>query len=156
MRRLLPILATTIIILATLTTPAHAATHAPCVGHIATTPHVTLLLEGTNTIIEGSGAITGCPVPIGTETVTLTVTLQHQEQGEWVDYYTKGPTIKGWSRYYRYARQHSLTVNGPCLVGDWRTHVTGGDGYQPTSWDSTTATFVPGDSGVCGSYGGGD
>lgn len=136
---------------------ADANTHAPCSYHYATPPSVQLIDGGVATL-AGSGAIGGCPAPIGTESVSLTVAVQHLEAGTWI---TKGTAVsppKGWSRITRGARQTSATATAACLPGDWRTETTenagGSDGVP--EWHSTTVTFTPGDSGVCGSYGGGD
>jgi hypothetical protein len=137
---------------------AGAVTHAPCTGHSASVPYVDVINgDGTSTL-TGSGGISGCPLVTTTksESVTLTVCLQRFVNGAWADQVCAGPVTKGWNRYWRYARSNSLTVYATCVPGDWRTDVRGGDGFAPTEWNSSVATFVPGDSGVCGAYGGGD
>ena len=73
--------------LLTLSSPADAATHAPCISHTAVAPYVSRVDDGVTTL-SGAGGIGGCPAPV--------------------------------------------------------------------EWTSAIVTFTPGDSGVCGSYGGGD
>jgi hypothetical protein len=137
--------------------PAAAATHAPCVRHSAVAPTVATITDGV-TVLSGAGDIGGCPAVATTasESVTVTVCLQRLDSAGWVDAACNGPVTKGWNRYWRYARQLGLSVTATCVDGDWRTDVRGGDGWDPTEWASPVVTFAPGDSGVCGSYGGGD
>lgn len=134
-----------------------AATHAPAASYYASPPSVQLVDHGVTTI-QGSARMSGYPSPIGTESATITVVLQHYEAGSWVDRGTVETRTKAWSRFTpggAGARQVSAISKATCLNGDWRTHWTGYDN-APRSGDSTVVTFTPGDSGVCGSYGGGD
>jgi len=137
---------------------ASANTRAPCTWHGASPPQVDTVEENVTTLY-GSGSISGCPkvVTLTTESVKITVTLQYLEDGAWVDQAT-GTFSGSANRYTRFWNPPRAggTLYATCLNGDWRTHVTGGDGYAPYEWDSVTVTFVPGDSGVCGSFGGGD
>jgi len=138
--------------------PSVAVTRAPCTYHGAVPPYVDTVEENT-TIIAGAGSISGCPkvVTLTTESVKILVELQHLEDGSWITY-ASAPYSGSANRYTRFWNPPRAggTIHATCLNGDWRTHVTGGDGYPPYEWDSTTVTFTPGDSGVCGSYGGGD
>jgi len=135
---------------------ASADTHSACSGHTAVAPYVSDISNGVSTL-HGAGQIGGCPAPIGTESVSITVALQSFDVDTqmWIDKATANYS-KSWNRYYRLARQAGGGVDATCVVGDWRTDVKGGDGFQPTEWTSPVVTFVAGDSGVCGSYGGGD
>lgn len=153
MRRFTVLFAATLLTVA-LPAPAYAATHAPCLGHNASIPRVAWVDRGVTTL-SGGGSISGCPLPAGVESVTVTVALQHLQDGVWVDQVVT-PFTGVWTRAYRYARATGGTVYATCVPGWWRTQVTGGDGYTPYVWASTAVTFSLGDSGVCGAYGGGD
>jgi len=137
--------------------PAGAVTHSPCAGHTAVAPYVSRVDDGVTTL-SGAGGIGGCPVPVGTESVTVTVALQWLDPATqtWVDQVTQTWT-RSWNRYSRFARQAGGVVYAVCVVGDWRTQVTGGDGFPPFEWSSDPVTMVRNDSGVCGvNTGGGD
>lgn len=133
---------------------AAAATHSPCTRHSATTPYVLTVNNGVTTL-QGAGDIGGCPSSVATEGVTIRVCLQHLDVAGWTDQ-ACADASRSWNRYSRFARQAGASVTATCTNGDWRTRVTGGDGWDPTEWASPVRTFLPGDSGVCGSYGGGD
>ena len=154
MRRLLVVLAALAVVLAS-AVPAAAVTHAPCAGHYVTAPYVALVDDGVTTL-QGAGGIGGCPAPAGTESVTITVALQRLVDGVWVDQ-VAGSGSRSWNRYSRYARTYGLSVTAVCELGDWRTDVRGGDGFEPSEWVSDPVTMVGNDSGVCGvNTGGGD
>ena len=142
-------------LLATIAMGGNAPNGRPCSYHGAVTPRITLVNNSVVTL-GGSGAIGGCPRPTGTTvaTVMLTVCLQHLSTTGWVDVACKGPVTKGWSRYYRFARQLGLSVNATCKPGRWRTTARGGDGYPPTKWTSATVTFAGTDQYACGEPGG--
>jgi len=54
---------------------AVGATHSPCTSLLAVAPYVSDVTDGVTTI-GGAGQIGGCPVPVGTEGVAITVCLQ--------------------------------------------------------------------------------
>lgn len=129
--------------------PAEATT--PCAFHGANAPAVDYIANG-QAVLVASGGIGGCPKP---SHAAVTVEVQHLESGAWVTE-VSGSDSRNWTVSWRYARQIYVTLRTTCIPGDWRTRVTGGDGNPPFEWISPVATFKPGDSGVCGSYGGGD
>jgi hypothetical protein len=135
-------------------TSAQADTHTPCIRRSAVAPYVSTIDDGIATL-SFSGDIGGCPSSTLTEGVRITLHAQHLKDGGWTDAAT-ATYARSWNQYSRFARQTGGTIHATCMVGDWRTLVTGGDGFEPTAWSSEVVTFTPGDSGVCGSYGGGD
>lgn len=134
-------------------TPAQAVTHAPCTYRYAGPPSVQLVQGGQSTL-AGSGTVGGCPSPVGSESVTVTVSLERYDGTTWTVVSTASVS-RGWSRITRGARQVSATATATCIPGPWRTHLTSYDS-GPIDVTSTVVTFAAGDSGVCGSYGGGD
>lgn len=134
-------------------TPAQAVTHAPCTYRSASPPSVQLVQNGAATL-AGSGTVGGCPSPSGTESVTVTVTLERYDGTAWTAAATATQS-RGWSRITRGARQVSATTTTTCVPGPWRTHLTSYD-TAPIDVTSPVVTFTAGDSGVCGSFGGGD
>ena len=127
---------------------AQAATHSPCTSHLATAPRISLVNDSTVTL-TGSGSIGGCPVPVGVESVTLTVCLQHDGADV-----SCASGSRAWSRYTRFARTYGLTVNAVCSPGLWRTVARGGDGFTPTEWASEQVSFSSADGYSCKEPGG--
>lgn len=142
LRRLLVALALAVPLLA-VAAPADAAS--VCAVHAAGTPYVSLVQNGVTTL-AGSGGVAGCQ---SGSSVTITVSLQMLDGATWVDQ-ASVTHFKFMSP--RYAKQDYQTVKATCAVGDWRI-LTVGDGYVVAG---PVARFSAGDSGVCGSYGGGD
>ena len=135
-----------------------SATHSPCVYHGATISSIMVDPppgeQPIYTQIVGSGSIGGCPKSIGTEiqTISINVCIQHLEGSTWISKKCQAYS-KGFSIYWRYARQAGGTIYTPAcpyLPGDWRVDVTGGDGWPPYEWMSPTLTMV------CTEVGGGD
>lgn len=159
MKRLL-LVAVLAVLALTLASPASAATHSPCTSHIAVAPYVSDVTDGVTTI-GGAGQIGGCPVPVGTEGVAITVCLQARVEGGWVDQ-TCQTVARSWSRISRFPRRAGTSVFSGCVLGDMRTDVRGAladgtaDGFA-VEWASPAVTMVRNDSGVCGvRTGGGD
>jgi hypothetical protein len=150
-----PMLVLAVALLAGLVVGVDTAAGRPCSYHGATQPHIVLVNNSVVTL-EGSGSIGGCPraTRIGTARVRLSVCLQHLGPSGWVDVACKGPVTKGWSRYYRFARQLGLTVSATCVPGLWRTIARGGDGLPPVRWTSAAVKFTSSDQYACGEPGG--
>lgn len=120
-----------------------AATHSACVRHSAVTPYIsTAIPDGA--ILTGAGDIGGCPTPIGNESVAITVCLQRDGVDVVCQSYTRG-----WNRYTRFPRQAGGSINATCAPGVWKTVVTGGDGFEPSRWESDPATFALVDESDC-------
>lgn len=97
------------------------------------------------TQVVGSGGIGGCPTSTGTEiqTISINVCLQHRDVTAWKDeicqVYNKGFSVR-----WRFAPHLGGTIYAPAcpaLSGNWRTRVTGGDGWPPFGWTSPTLTM---------------
>lgn len=134
-----------------------AATHAPAASYYASPPSVQYVNQDQTTI-QGSARMSGYPPPVGTESATITVVLQHSEAGVWRDRGTVDTRTKAWNSRTpggSGARAVSGISTATCLVGDWRTKATGQDNAAREFY-STVVTFTAGDSGVCGGFGGGD
>lgn len=153
MRRLLAALGAAVLI--PLAAPASADTTAPCTYRNVTPPKVELIVNGTAQL-DATAAIGGCPKTAGSVSVTARVQWYNPVAHDWQTQ-TERTWTRAWPAAYRYARQAGGTTDlMPCLLGQWRTHAIWTDGWNPGSGNSSTVTFGPGDSGVCGSYGGGD
>lgn len=134
---------------------ALAATHAPCGYHHASAPTILKINADGTTTLSGSAAVGSCPSPIGTESASVTATLQARDaSGVFVDVGIPETATRGWSRISRYPRQVSAIGTATCTFTDWRT--------RGVSHEDTTVTFysdvvryVPSDSGRC-TYGGQD
>ncbi len=131
-----------------------AGTHAPCTGHIATKPHIYVVV-GSTVRLEGGGYIGGCPLVSTTkaESVTMTVCLQRLKAAGFTNVVCKTRS-RSWNRYTRFARSLLFSVYANCVSGKWRTDVRGGDGLAPTEWSSRVVRFRASDEYSCGEPGG--
>lgn len=134
---------------------AVAVTHAPCTYHYASAPTILLVNSDGSTTLQGSATTGACPSPVGTESVTITVTLQARDAtGAFVDVTLPVSVTRGWSRVTRGARQVSATAKAACTFTDWRTKGVSAENTTVTFY-SDVVRYSPGDSGRC-NYGGGD
>jgi hypothetical protein len=131
-----------------------AGTHAPCTGHVATKPHINVVV-GSRVQLEGGGYIGGCPLvtTAKAESVTMTVCLQRLRAAGFGDVVCKTRS-RSWNRYTRFARSLLFSVYANCVAGKWRTDVRGGDGLAPTEWSSGVVRFRASDEYPCGEPGG--
>lgn len=136
---------------------ASATVSGPCVRHYASPVTVQTITNGVSTLVA-SGSVSGCPGSSGS--LTITVTASHYENGTWVPKASASHRAS-WTSFTpggTRARQSNATTPAfPCLEGAWETVLTGDDPYDYTGHALITyTTITTGDSGVCGSYGGGD
>lgn len=156
MRRILAVLLLcTSLVLAPMA--ATASVSGPCVRHYASPVTVQTITNGKSTL-AASGSVSGCPGSSGS--LTITVTALHYEGGAWVPKASASHRAS-WTSFTpggTRARQSNATTPAfPCIIGQWETVLTGDDPYDYSANPVIAyVTMTGGDSGVCGSYGGGD
>jgi hypothetical protein len=98
-----------------------AGTHAPCTGHVATKPHINVVV-GLRVQLEGGGYIGGCPLvtTAKAESVTMTVCLQRLKAAGFTSVVCKTRS-RSWNRYTRFTRSLLFSVYANCVAGNRRS-----------------------------------
>jgi hypothetical protein len=116
-----------------------AAADVPCARYAGAPERVRGGDDNTPDLVRVSASAVSCPDGVS---VQITACLQRQDAGAWVDVGCATSIRAEITRFTRGARGVGLTFDGACLPGVLRTHVAGGEGLQPTEWDSAAVTIA--------------
>lgn len=118
---------------------AAAAADTPCMRYAPAPERVRGGDDNTPDTIRTVASAVSCPNDVW---VQITACLQIQAGGGWSDVRCATSRRSRITVSTRGARGQAVAFDAPCVTGVLRTHVTGGEGLEPTEWDSPSASIV--------------